>query len=110
LIRHDWQTWDGFIKLIGEMDLLIQVSYTESFNLITADGILMGVPSVVSPVIWWAPDEWKADPDDTMNVAETGIKLLTTPQNYLGYSALEKNNKKSLKYWLEFLELKEKEL
>ena len=51
LVDHKWETWNKFITLVSTMDLLIQVSYTESFNMITADGISVGVPSVVSPVI-----------------------------------------------------------
>ena len=103
LVRHDWDNWDKFIKLIEKMDLLIQVSYTESFNMVTADGISVGVPVVVSPVISWAPDSWKADSDDALNVAKVGIKLLTTNQWHIGSDALEFNNEKNLKHWLNFL-------
>src|ERR1035437_747410 len=103
LVTHDWNFWDHFIKLISEMDLLLQVSYTESFNMVTADGISQGVPSVVSPVIRWAPDSWKADPDDSMNVAATGIKLLTKNQKHIGSNALTKHNQISIKYWINFL-------
>ena len=103
LIRHDWDNWDKFIQLIAKMDLLIQVSYTESFNMVTADGVSVGVPTVVSPVIFWAPKSWMADSDDSLDVAATGIKLLTSDQKYLGADALRENNEKSLKYWLDFL-------
>jgi len=104
LHRHHWQTWNHFIKLIESMDLLIQVSYTESFNMVTADGISVGVPSVVSPVIYWAPDSWKADPDDALDVAKVGIKLLTHNQKYVGSNALKQHNEKSIKHWLAYLE------
>jgi hypothetical protein len=103
LIRHDWDNWDKFIQLITEMDLLIQVSYTESFNMVTADGVSVGVPTVVSPVIFWAPESWMADADDALQVAATGIKLLTSDQKYLGADALCENNEKSLKCWFNFL-------
>jgi hypothetical protein len=103
LVKHDWDNWDKFIKLIEKMDLLIQVSYTESFNMITADGISVGVPSVVSPVIFWAPDLWKADADNAIDVAKVGIDLLINPKDYIGSDALLKHNQDSLKYWLQFL-------
>ena len=45
---------------VGHMHLLLQPSYTESFNMVTADGIAEGVPSVVSDAIDWAPGHWKA--------------------------------------------------
>lgn len=106
LIRHDWNTWDKFIKLIAHMDLLISPSYTESFHMVTADGISVGVPSVVSPVISWAPDSWKADPDDALDIADVGIKLLTENQHHLGSNALLKHNEESFKRWVYFLENK----
>lgn len=104
LVRHDWQTWNHFIKLIESMDLLIQVSYTESFNMVTADGISVGVSSVVSPVIYWAPDSWKADPDDALDVTRVGIELLLNKQKFIGSNALLSHNEKSIKYWLSYLE------
>jgi hypothetical protein len=103
LVDHKWETWDKFITLVATMDLLIQVSYTESFNMITADGISVGVPSVISPVISWAPDDWKADPDDAVDVAHVGYNLLTQLQGFSGFKALDKHNRHSLKYWLRFL-------
>jgi len=106
LIRHEWDNWDKFIQLIAEMDLMIQVSYTESFNMVTADGVSVGVPSVVSPVIFWAPKSWMADADDALDVATTGIKLLTSNQRYLGADALRENNEGALKYWFNFLRKK----
>jgi len=103
LVRHDWNNWDQFIKLIAEMDLLIQVSYTESFNMVTADGVSVGVPTVVSPVIFWAPESWMANPDDSLEVAEVGVRLLMEDQKHIGSDALINNNNKALKYWIDFL-------
>jgi hypothetical protein len=109
LIRHDWNNWDEFIKLVSQMDLMIQVSYTESFNMVTADGISVGVPSVVSPAIFWSPDEWKVDSDNALDVARKGVELLCINQEYVGSDSLRKNNDKSLEYWFNFLKHKIKE-
>ena len=103
LVAHKWETWDKFIKLVASMDLLVQPSFTESFNLTVADGISVGVPSVVSPVIHWAPASWKADPDSAVEVAEVGVELLNTAQGYRGYNALSKHNERGLQKWMEFL-------
>lgn len=110
VVRHPWSYWDNFIKLIKSMDLLIQVSYTESFNMVTADGISVGVPSVVSPAIFWCPEDWKAEPDDAMDVAEVGIHLLTRKKQLDdGIIALRAHNKKSLVIWKDFLDEGEKQ-
>ena len=103
LIRHDWAYWDTFVKLVGSMDLLIQVSYTESFNMVTADGISQGVPSVVSPVIRWAPDHWKANPDDAVDVAKVGMNLLLNNQYTYGSRALQAHNANGFLHWARFL-------
>jgi glycosyltransferase involved in cell wall biosynthesis len=107
LIRHPWRYWDDFIQQVGLMDLLIQVSYTESFNMITADGINAGVPSVVSPAISWAPVLWTADPDDANDVARVGINLLVHgPTRELGIGALKAHNKWALSIWKRALGVK----
>ncbi len=106
LVRHAWAPWDIFIQEIAEMDLLFQLSYTESFNMVTADGISQGVPSVVSPAISWAPDAWKANPDNVMDAARVGVRLLTNrKERSAGFAALSRHNEKAVRVWLEWLGL-----
>lgn len=76
LVLNGWQTWSGFRRTVAHMHLLLQPSYTESFNMVTADGIAEGVPSVVSNAIDWAPDDWKADVDNVPDIACVGRRLL----------------------------------
>ncbi|HEX4750357.1 MAG TPA: hypothetical protein VH302_12505 [Bryobacteraceae bacterium] len=86
---NTWQTWPEFRKTVANMHLLLQPSYTESFNMVTADGVAEGVASVVSSAIDWAPSDWKADVDDVPQIARAGRKLLSdmhAPQE--GYQAL----------------------
>jgi hypothetical protein len=79
LVLNGWQTWPQFRRTVGSMHLLLQPSYTESFNMVTADGVAEGVPSVVSSAIDWAPHDWKADVDDTLAIARAGRRLLHDP-------------------------------
>lgn len=76
LVMNGWQSWPKFRKVVGHMHLLLQPSYTESFNMVTADGVAEGVPSVVSEAIDWAPDAWKASVDDVVEIARVGLHLL----------------------------------
>lgn len=103
VVRHGWEYWDDFIKVVEEMDLMIQVSYTESFNLVTADGVYAGVPSVVSSAIDWAPKHWRADADNVVSVAERGMKLLLETPNDDGVAAIERHNRQGVREWLGFL-------
>lgn len=107
LVKHNWAYWNDFIKIIASMDLLLQPSYTESFNMITADGISVGVPSVVSSAIFWAPSAWKAETDDCTDIAEKGIKLLKNNKlKRKGLEALLNHNSRSLKHWLKYFNVK----
>jgi hypothetical protein len=86
------------------MHLLMQPSYTESFNVVTADGVAEGVPSVVSDAIDWAPGSWKAPVDDAHAMACVGRKLLASrwaPRQ--GLAALKGHNKRALAAWNEFV-------
>lgn len=100
----NWSSWPQFRKLVGSMHLLLQPSYTESFNMVTADGAAEGVPSVVSEAIVWAPNEWKADVDDVDDVARHGIALLhdvRAARN--GLRALKAHNLEGIDYWRRWL-------
>jgi hypothetical protein len=80
LVMNGWQPWPKFRRVVGHMHLLLQPSYTESFNVVTADGVAEGVPSVVSNAIDWAPAHWKADVDDVIDIARVGRHLLLDPR------------------------------
>lgn len=81
LIMSGWQPWPKFRKVVAHMHLLLQPSYTESFNMVTADGVAEGVPSVVSDAIDWAPEHWKANVDDVLDIARVGRGLLYDPRS-----------------------------
>ena len=56
LVLHRWMPRSEFLELISHMDLGMQVSMNESFNIVAADFVKMGVPIVVSEAIKWAPE------------------------------------------------------
>jgi hypothetical protein len=106
LVENGWQTWPQFRQTVRHMHLLLQPSYTESFNVVTADGAAEGVPSVVSDAIEWAPDNWKAEVDDAGHIARVGLKLLASrraPRQ--GFEALRRHNRRAFDHWRGFLGL-----
>jgi hypothetical protein len=106
LVEEPWQTWPDFRRVIRRMHLLIQASFTESFNGITADGIAEGVASAVGPAIDWVPANWIANPDDASALARVGKALLRDKNSQRdGYRALMKHNALSLIQWRSFLAL-----
>ncbi len=104
LVENNWQAWPQFRQTVRHMHLLMQPSYTESFNVVTADGVAEGVASVVSDAIEWAPRSWKAPVDDANAVARVGRKLLESrwaPAQ--GLAALKAYNKRAMQAWRDFL-------
>lgn len=62
LVEHDWLDHEEFLKLVRHMDMGLQVSFSESFNITAADFVSQGVPVVVSSEIQWASSWFKAEP------------------------------------------------
>ena len=105
IVESGWQSWPKFRQIAGHMHLLLQPSYTESFNMVTADGVAEGVPSVVSEAIDWAPDHWKAKSDDVLDIARVGRSLLNDPRAAAeGFAALAAHNQQGAQSWIGFLQ------
>jgi len=104
LVEDPWFQWPQFRFLIRSMNLLIQPSFTETFNMVTADGAAESVPSVVSDAIEWAPDDWKAEVDDVFKIAQVGRRLLHDPDAGAdGFNALKTHNTEGLVAWRQWL-------
>jgi hypothetical protein len=104
ICKQPWQEWAAFRDTVRHMHLMLQPSFTETFNVVTADGIAEGVPSVVSTAIYWAPKDWQADSDDAMAISHVGRRLLADPQAPMdGLNALTAYNDAAFREWLKFL-------
>ena len=104
VVHNGWQSWPQFRETVGHMHLLLQPSYTESFNMVTADGVAQGVPSVVSHAIDWCPQHWKAYVDDVLDIARVGRHLLHDHRAPLdGLRALNHYNHVGLAAWRAYL-------
>jgi hypothetical protein len=51
LVEHTWMPHEDFIQLVKQMDLGMQLTFTETFNIVAADFVGMNVPIVVSKEI-----------------------------------------------------------
>jgi hypothetical protein len=104
LVKDRWTPWASFRQLVRHMHLLLQPSFTESFNVVTADGVAEGVASVVSDVIEWAPDNWKASADDTNSIARVGRTLLSDAHSGEdGFAALTDHNQDGVRFWKKWI-------
>jgi glycosyltransferase involved in cell wall biosynthesis len=75
LINHQWRPREDFLQLCSQMDIGLQVSFSETFNIVGADVISQGVPLVGSSEIPWSVDAFSADPVNSEDITN---KLLTT--------------------------------
>jgi hypothetical protein len=106
LVKDEWYQWPQFRSLIRTMHLLIQPSFSETFNMVTADGAAECIPSVVSDAIDWAPDDWKAEVDSPDSVARIGRRLLTDPfAGGEGFTALQQHDARGLLAWKAWLQV-----
>ena len=104
LVESPWSDWAKFRKTIARMDLYLQPSFTETFNITVADAIIEGVPAVVSDAIDWAPDGWKVEADNVEQLAEVGLSHLHNPKSAEeGLVALRAHVHVGVRHWLKFL-------
>jgi hypothetical protein len=106
LVKHTWMPHYDFINVVRTMDYGLQVSLTESFNIVAADFVEQNVPIVGSTDITWLNYLYKATPtslDDIVNkliVAYYGKRVNLQSLNEWG---LEKYNTTATKTWLDNL-------
>lgn len=70
LVEHEWTSHDDFLKILRSMDMGMAVSFTETFCIVAADMVAVGLPMVVSPEVVWAWDRVKANPAETKDIVD----------------------------------------
>lgn len=76
LIEHEWYSHEEFVKkVVPIMDIGMQVSFSESFNIITADFVYGGVPIVVSDDVDWMPQHTRVSPNSALAMAKKMYQL-----------------------------------
>jgi len=104
LIDVPWESWPTFKNTVAHMHLLLQPSFDETFNVVTADGISMGVPSVVGSSIEWTPRDWWCNCEDPTSIARTGLYLLNDDNAVEdGRQALRSYVRVGLEHWKDLL-------
>lgn len=106
LISHEWLSHEDFLKLISSIDIGLQVSFSETFNIVAADFVHSGVPIVGSNEISWINFLYKAKPTDLNDiVCHLWLAYLGKPINLhrLNYWGLKQWNKDARKVWKNYL-------
>jgi len=66
-----WQDWGNYIEMVDQfVDVGLQCSLTESFNLVSIEHMMMGKPVIGTTAIEHIPDEWSVRAHDVNEIAE----------------------------------------
>jgi hypothetical protein len=109
LVEHEWINHKDFVCLVKSMDIGLQVSYTESYNIIAGDFVFNYIPIVGSEEIRFLDPDCVADPTlitDIVKKLSRAYSDIVRDSQVLqkkNKKLLDKENKKALKVWRDFL-------
>jgi hypothetical protein len=104
LVKHPWMDHKEFVRLVRSMDLGMQVSLSETFNIVAADFVWNNVPVVGSDEISWLSFLYRADPNDLhsiMNKLTTAYNGASVNLQRLNKWNLIRYNDDATKVWLD---------
>jgi hypothetical protein len=108
LVEHTWLLHDEFLALVSQMDLVLQVSMTETFCIVAADAVTMNTPIVVSPEVEWANRFSQANPTDLEDITEKIERSLESclrrHLHRANRAGLAKYSEKTRAEWLRYFE------
>ncbi len=100
LIEHPWLARADFLDLCRRMDLGMQVSLSETFNIVAADFATNNIPLLVSPEIVWCDPRIQAIPTSVSNmVSKAEIALRAVSITEANRRGLLTYNATSQKAW-----------
>ncbi|BAG41706.1 hypothetical protein [Ralstonia phage phiRSL1] len=107
LVEHPWMVHAKFKELVASMDLVTQVSFSETFNIVAADAVVLGVPTIGSREITWLNMLYQADPTSSDSIAAVMDRALCMKRRFprlnLNAMGLRGYDKRSERDWLSFL-------
>jgi len=107
LVEHEWLTYSDFVNLVKQMNVGMQVSLTETFNIVAADFVYNNIPFIGSESILWLPERFQVkDPNSTDEILEK----LDYVNSWFGWwfknsaaKSLIRYNKEAKKVWDNFI-------
>jgi hypothetical protein len=109
LYENEWVSHSDFISLVKRMDIGMQVSMSETFNIVSADFVSNGIPVVGSKEISFLAPQYQAEPTnfaDIVNKLKFAINYKWTGIHIINEILLRRQVKAATKDWLNFLNIK----
>ena len=107
LVKHEWKPGQNFIELCGKMDIAMQVSLSETFNIVGADSISQGVPLVGSLEIPWLSHIFSANPTHSKSIYRALLLTYYIPEINTKWNQckLTKYTNETEKIWLKYFDV-----
>lgn len=104
LINHKWCPRDEFLEICKQMDIGMQVSFSETFNIVGADLISQGVPVVGSKEIPWLFPCYTANPTHSDDISNKLLYTYKTPKInvWINQYLLKKYTNKTRRIWVKY--------
>jgi hypothetical protein len=110
MIEHDWMPHPEFRRLVASMDMVCQVSFSETFNIVAADSITQGIATIVSKEVPFSSEAFHADPTSSVDIARAMQDAYwlkkTIPHFNPSLLGLRKYNENSKATWLAYFNKK----
>lgn len=106
LIKLPWMPHDEFLMKMNMIDISMQVSFSETFNIVTADAVSMGVPVVVSDEIPFIDDAGcLAHPTSSQNICDAIDYVLRNQKRITRHNLISLRNYNELtkKVWINYI-------
>ena len=104
LINHSWAPREEFLKICGKMDIGMQVSFSETFNIVAADLVSQGVPVISSNELPWINPIFTCKPTETEQIYRTLLLTHFFPKINLNTNQylLRRYTNKTRKIWVKY--------
>jgi hypothetical protein len=105
LIEHGWLKHNEFIDLVQRMDIGLQVSFSETFNIVSADFVNNNIPVVTSNEVDWVNPVYYANPSKVESIVSRMKRALFSSMfklNFLNKLSLWFYSLKSEKIWTKY--------
>lgn len=105
LVEHEWYEKDKFLEICSTMDIGMQCSLSETFNLVTADLISQGIPVVTSEEIQWVDKSSHANPTDSRSIANILYNVYRNSEKNctINKRCLKRFTKDARQIWINYL-------
>jgi glycosyltransferase involved in cell wall biosynthesis len=106
LIEHGWLKHEDFVKLVGTMDICLQVSISETYNIVAADVVNQRVPVVTTDEIpfvnYFSTVNSNKNVENIIYTMKFNLRFKTM-LTLLNKFYLFVNSKKSKMVWMKFI-------